>query len=359
MATKNKSTKKRNLKTVNKPVKIKKRKFKRSTGNPLFVALIVILFVAIGITADLYYADTFIGELINGSIGKFFNLFNFFENYYVVLLESITILIFIWVLSKLIHFFVKIFFRGTKRNKTIGIIFSGIMRYVLILSALFLILGAWGVEATTLLAGAGILGLAISFGAQSLIEDILSGLFIISEKQFAIGDVIEIDGFRGKVVEMSIRTTKFENISGDMKIMNNSDIRGAINTSSNLSPAICDIAISYTEDLERVEKVIYKNLEGIRERMVAIIDGPYYFGVQDLGDSSVILRVVGYVHEDKKLQAIRDLNREMKIIFDKNNIQIPFPQLVIHQEDKPKSKTAPKKPVTKKKPTKPKTTQKK
>jgi small conductance mechanosensitive channel len=354
----NSSKKKRQLKTVNKPVKIKKRRFKRSTGNPLFVAFVVILFVVIGITADLYYADTFVGELINSSIGKFFNLFDFFENYYLILLESITILIFIWVLSKLVHVFIKIFFRGTKRNKTIGIIFSGIMRYVLILSGIFLILGAWGVEATTLLAGAGILGLAISFGAQSLIEDLLSGLFIISEKQFSIGDVIEIDGFRGKVVEMSIRTTKFENISGDTKIMNNSDIRGAINTSSNLSPAICDIAISYTEDLERVEKIIYKNLDGIRERMEAIIDGPYYFGVQDLGDSSIILRVVGYVHEDRKLQSIRDLNREMKIIFDKNNIQIPFPQLVVHQENKTKTTTT-KKTTAKKKTTKPKTTQKK
>ncbi|MFP4286152.1 MAG: mechanosensitive ion channel family protein [Candidatus Izemoplasmataceae bacterium] len=349
---KNIKTKKRNLKTVKNPVKIKKRKFKRSTGNPLFVGFVVVLFVAIGVTADLYYADTFVGELINSSIGKFFNLFSFFENYHLIILESITVLIFIWVLSKVLHVFVKIFFRGTKRNKTIGIIFSGIMRYVLILSAIFLILGAWGVEATTLLAGAGILGLAISFGAQSLIEDILSGLFIISEKQFSIGDVIEIDGFRGKVIEMSIRTTKFENISGDTKIMNNSDIRGAINTSSNLSPAICDISISYTEDLDKVEKIIYKNLDGIRERMVDIIDGPYYFGVQALSDSSVVLRVVGYVHEDKKLQAIRDLNREMKLIFDKNNIQIPFPQLVIHQDNSTKKKPSPKKKTTKPKTTK-------
>src|SRR5690606_6681489 len=101
-------------------------------------------------------------------------------------------------------------------------------------------LSAWGVQTTTLLAGAGIVGLALSFGAQSLIEDVISGLFIIFEEQFLIGDVIEIGSFRGVVTDIGIRVTKFEDINGDIRTINNSDIRSAINTSSHLSPAICD-----------------------------------------------------------------------------------------------------------------------
>ncbi|MFH5882292.1 mechanosensitive ion channel family protein [Liberiplasma polymorphum] len=350
-------TRSKSIKTPIKAHKAPKRKFKKTSSNPIIVFIIVVTLVIVGITADLFYSETVVGSLVADTIGKFFNLMNFFENYYIVLLESITIIIFVWVLSKILALVIRVFFRGSQRNRTVGVIFSGVIRYILVLIAIFLILSAWGVEAPTLLAGAGILGLAISFGAQSLIEDILSGLFIVSEKQFSIGDVIEIDGFRGKVIEMSIRTTKFESIMGDTKIMNNSDIRGAINTSSNLSPAICDIAISYSENIEKVEKIIYANLDVIREKLVDIINGPYYRGVQELSDSSVVLRIVGFVHEDKKLQTIRDLNREMKILFDKNNIKIPFPQIVVHYEDFVKktssTTTKPKpKPVSKPKPAK-------
>jgi len=326
-------------KSIKQPLKVKKpkrRKFKKAASNPFTILIVVLVLAAIGITADLFYADTMMGALISDTIGKFFNFFRFAVNYYVVMLESLTILIFVWVLSHLITLLIRVLFRGTQRAQTVGGILSGVIRYGIVFVAIFMILGAWGVEATTLLAGAGILGLAISFGAQSLIEDILSGLFIVSERQFSIGDVIEIDGFRGKVVEMSIRTTKFESIMGDTKIMNNSDIRGAINTTSNLSSAICDISISYDENIEKVERVIEKNLDAIREKIVAIIDGPYYRGVQELSDSSVVLRVVGYVHEDRKLQTVRDLNRELKILFDKNKIKIPFPQLVVHYDQAPK-----------------------
>ncbi len=185
-----------------------------------------------------------------------------------------------------------------------------------------------------MLAGAGIIGLAISFGAQSLIEDIFSGLFIIFEKQFSVGDVIQIGDFRGVVKEIGIRITKFEDISGDLKIINNSDIRGAVNTSVSLSPAICDISISYSADIEKVETLIKDNLKEIKKNVPGIKEGPFYFGVEKLGDSSVVLRVVAKTDEQKKYQVVRGLNRELKILFDKNKVEIPFPQIVVHQDKK-------------------------
>ena len=213
---------------------------------------------------------------------------------------------------------------------------SSFIKYLIVIIAMFLILSAWGVQTPTLLAGAGILGLAISFGAQSLIEDIFCGLFIIFEKQFAVGDVIQISGMRGTVREIGIRITKIEDKEGDILIINNSDIRGAINTSSSLSVAICVISINYSEDLEKVEKIINENLEEIGKNIPAIKQGPFYTGVDALADSSVVLRILAKCEELEKYKVARALNREMKLLFDRNNIGIPFPQLVIHQEEENK-----------------------
>lgn len=193
-----------------------------------------------------------------------------------------------------------------------------------------MILNAWGVETKTLLAGAGILALAISFGAQSLIEDTISGIFLLFEKQFAVGDVVQVGDFRGVVKSIGIRTTKLEDINGNLKIINNSDIRGAINTSAALSPAICDISISYEEDIRKVEEVITSHLEKIKSRIPDIQEGPYYFGIEKLADSAVVVRIYAKCPELKRYQVMRDINREMKLLFDEHGIQIPFNQLVVH-----------------------------
>ena len=127
-------------------------------------------------------------------------------------------------------------------------------KYITTILAIFLVLSTWGVATPTLLVGAGIVGLAISFGAQSLIEDVIAGLFIIFEKQFLIGDIIQVEKFRGRVIEIGIRTTSLEDVNGDILIVNNSDLRMIVNTSANLSPAICDISVSYGQDLTYIEK---------------------------------------------------------------------------------------------------------
>lgn len=329
--------------------KPKRRKFKKNRVSHFIVAFFVIALVMLALTADTFFPNTIIGDLIGDTIGKFFNVFAFVESHYVALLESLTIIFFIYVVSKIVTGILYVLFKHNKRSFTVSVVANGVLKYTFALIGIFLILNAWGVNTQTLLAGAGILSLAISFGAQSLIEDILAGIFIISEKQFSIGDIIEIDGFRGRVVEMSLRTTKFENIQGDTKIINNASINGAINSSRNLSPAICDIAIGYDQNIEKVEKVIEKNLASIRDKLLDIVDGPYYKGVQELSESSVALRIIAYTHEQHRLQTIRDLNREMKVLFDKHKIQIPFPQMVIHNAKKAVTRKPTKKATSKKK----------
>jgi len=309
-----------------------KEKSKKEQTRIIIIASIIFVFLFLGIFAPIIAPNSGFANIINNSIGKFFNLSDFFVNNYVILLECLAIIVFIWILDKLMLLVVSIFTRKGHRSETIGNLLKSVVQYLAGIIAIFLILSAWGVQTPTLLAGAGIVGLAISFGAQSLIEDIFSGLFIIFEKQFSVGDVVQLGDFRGVVREIGIRITKFEDLNGDIKIINNSDIRGVINTSASLSPAICDISISYDEDVERVEQIIKENLSAIKENIPQIVEGPFYFGVEKLADSSVVLRVVAKTEELHKKSVLRGLNREMKMLFDKHKISIPFPQIVVHQE---------------------------
>jgi len=311
--------------------------FKEKSGkekrNIIIVVLIVFVLLLVSILGPIIYPNTLFSSIIENSVGKFFNLFNFFKNNYVILIETIAIIFFMWLINQSLLIIISLLKVKTLRATTITNLINSMIKYLSVVIAFFLILSAWGVQTPTLLAGAGIVGLAISFGAQSLIEDIFSGLFIIFEKQYSVGDIIQIGDFRGVVKEISLRVTKFEDINGDTKIINNSDIRGAINTTSSLSKAACDIAISYSEDLEHVEKIIHDNLDDIKSSIPKIVEGPYYLGVVQLGDSSVVLRVIGYVQEGDRPSVTRSLNREMKLLFDRNKIEIPFPQLVVHNGD--------------------------
>jgi small conductance mechanosensitive channel len=288
----------------------------------------------LGSLADVLFPGTTFALIISNSIGKFFNIIKFIENHYVTLLESITILIFVWILNQMLLFLVNLLTKKGHRSETLGKLMSSVIRYMSFIVALFLILSAWGVETPTLLAGAGIIGLALSFGAQSLIEDIFAGLFIIFEKQFVVGDIIQVGNMRGTVKEIGIRISKIEDLNGDVLIINNSDIRGAINTSCSLSVSICDISVEYGADLEKIEEVIKGNLIEIKKNIPLIVEGPFYVGVDQLADSAVVVRVTAKTEEINRNRVRRELNRELKLLFDRNQINIPFPQLVVTQKDK-------------------------
>ncbi|NCA96565.1 MAG: mechanosensitive ion channel [Bacteroidia bacterium] len=317
------------------------RKLKKGTVRIIVVlsiiAAVIIFAIVFGVVPDL--AATQFGNFVNNTIGKFFNLAAFFTDNAMALIESVAIVFFVWALNEIVKMIVGFLNKRFSSKATVWIIIRSIFKYGAVIVGVFLILSAWGVQTPTLLAGAGILGLAVSFGAQSLIEDVISGLFIIFEKQFQVGDIIQAHGFRGKVTEIGVRTTTLVDVNGDVLVINNSDLRQTINTSANLSPAICDISISYDENIERVEKIILANIDELKKRIPDIVEGPYYRGVQSLSDSSVVLRMYARTEELKKYQVSRDLNKEMKLLFDRNKIQIPFNQIVVHyEEDKPTAK---------------------
>ena len=314
-------------------MKFKDRSPKEKRSIIIVIAIVFVLLL-VSILGPIIFPNTLFSNIIENSVGKFFNLFNFFKNNYVIIIETLAIIFFMWLIDKVLLLLVSLLKIKTLRGTTIANLVNSTIKYLVFLIAVFLILSAWGVQTPTLLAGAGIIGLAISFGAQSLIEDIFSGLFIIFEKQFSVGDIIQIGDFRGVVKEISLRVTKFEDVNGDIKIINNSDIRGAINTTASLSKSSCEISINYSEDLEKVERIIHENLSDIKTKIPKIVEGPYYLGVQSLADSSVVLKLMALVNESDRFSVSRQLNREMKLLFDRNNIGIPFPQLVVHEGKK-------------------------
>jgi len=300
----------------------------------IIVSVLIFIFILIGSLANLIFPGTTFALIIENSIGKFFNIIRFIEDRYVTLLESVAIIIFVWILNQIFLLLVYLFTRKGNRSQTIGNLLKGFVKYLSVVIAIFLILSAWGVQTPTLLAGAGIIGLAISFGAQSMMEDLFAGLSIIMEKQFVVGDIVQLEQMRGTVKEIGLRITKVEDLNGDILIINNSDIKNVINTSSSLSVSICDIAIEYGADLEKIEETIKNNLELIRKNIPNIKEGPFYYGVDQLADSAIVIRVIAKTEESNRQNVRRSLNKELKLLFDRHHINIPFPQLTIHQESK-------------------------
>lgn len=299
---------------------------------------IIVLIISLGIFYELVYEqlelmgitipETFNNIIIN-TIGKFFNIINLIESYYIQIFETIAILIMVWMINRVFQFIYGV--ATSKMNdNTMTILIKSFAKYAIFIVGIVLALNSWGVDSTTILASFGVVGVALGFGAQSLVADVIAGLFILIESQFLVGDIIVVDGFRGKVKEIGLRTTKIEDpINEDVKIINNSDIRTLLNQSVNLSLAKCEVGIEYSEDVSRVEKILCKKLPQIKKAHKAIKAGPYFKGVQKLDDSCVTLLITAKVEEHNRLRVNRILNREIKACFDEHGIGIPFPQLVI------------------------------
>ena len=220
------------------------------------------------------------------------------------------------------------------RQETLRRMFMNALRYAMVIVGIIWGLMIFGVDTGAIFASVGIVTLVVSLSAESLFADMFTGIFILVEDQYHVGDIISIDGFRGRVVSLGIRTTRIEDDGGNVKIINNADIRNVMNLSNKVSFSICDISMSYGESIERAEAVIAEAMPKIQAKYPDIFEhGLQYSGVQALSASSVDLRVVARVSEANIYKGRRLLNREMKLAFDEAGIEIPFPQLVVHKAE--------------------------
>lgn len=236
-------------------------------------------------------------------------------------------------------------FRKNQREITVIRLVNNIIKVVTIVVIVIMVLAIWGIDTTALITGAGVLTLVVGLGMQSLIGDVVAGLFIVFENEFNVGDIITVDGFRGTVVEIGIRTTKLEAV-GNIKIINNSDIRGVLNQTVKPSTAVSLIDIEYGDSLPNVEKIIAEKLPSLQ--IEGALSEVVYNGVASLGASGVTLHFSTTCLEGDIFAVQRRLNGALKQMFDENGIGIPFPQLVLHTADDKKPEEKPKKPAAKK-----------
>lgn len=225
--------------------------------------------------------------------------------------------------------------KSGKARSAISLLRSA-LAYVTAIIGFFWCLAALGVNVGTIFAGVGLVALIVGFGAQSLVEDLVTGIFLVFEDEFNVGDIIEVNGSRGTVKSIGIRTTVISEPGNNLKIINNGDLRNILNRSNENSFAGTTVSISYDTDIEYAEKVLEELMPQIQEKYPDIfINPPRCLGVQELGASGVDLKIIGEVHDKDIFSAPRILNREIKIAFDKAGIEIPFTQVVVHE---PKAK---------------------
>ncbi|WP_071393120.1 mechanosensitive ion channel family protein [Bacillus tuaregi] len=224
-----------------------------------------------------------------------------------------------------------------RREATLLKLLQNVLTYVIYFIAILMILSTLTIDVGALLAGAGIVGLAVGFGAQSLVKDIITGFFIIFEDQFSVGDHVRIGQFEGTVEEIGLRTTKIKQWTGELHILPNGSIIEVTNFSMHNSVAVVDISISYEEDIKRVEEVIRALLSTMMDKYEDIVSEPQLLGVQSLGASEVLLRVTAETTPMRHFPIARELRKEIKLCLDKQGIEIPYPRLVMYsrQEHEP------------------------
>jgi moderate conductance mechanosensitive channel len=218
-----------------------------------------------------------------------------------------------------------------RRTKTIGKLVGNIITYAVNFIMILMILAQFGVSLGPVLAGAGVLGLAIGFGAQSLVKDVITGFFIIFEDQFAVGDVIQIGQFKGTVEEIGLRVTRVKSWTGEVHIIPNGTIQQVTNFSVHNSLAIVDVSVAYEADLDQAVRVLEEAVKGSYETNVDMVKEPEVLGVQMLGATDITLRVTVECKPNMHAVVARELNARIKKAFEAHGIEIPYPKVVSFQ----------------------------
>lgn len=227
---------------------------------------------------------------------------------------------------------------GQKRAKTL----SSLVRYLLTLTIIvvggIMILGQMGVEIGPILAAAGVIGIAVGFGAQRLVQDVISGFFILIDDQIRAGDVVQIAGKAGLVEKVNIRMTILRDIAGHVHYVRNSQIDVVTNMTKEFSCYVFDIGVAYREDVDEVIHTMQEVSEDLLQDenfKEDILEPIEIFGLDKFADSSIVIKARIKTKPIKQWRVGREFNRRLKKIFDERNIEIPFPHMTVYMgEDK-------------------------
>ncbi|WP_339145652.1 MULTISPECIES: mechanosensitive ion channel family protein [unclassified Sutcliffiella] len=221
------------------------------------------------------------------------------------------------------------------RAKTLEKLTINIFTYALIFFLVIMVLeNVFAVETTAILAGAGVVGLAIGFGAQGIVSDVVTGFFLLLEKQVDVDDYVTTAGFSGIVEEVGLRTTKIRDFDGSLHYVPNREISNLTNHSRGNMRALVDIGISYDDNIDTAIQVMQSVCDQVAAEDETIIEGPNVVGVQGLGDSDVVIRIIAKTDNMQQWAVERKLRKTLKEALDANGIDIPFPhQVYIEKKD--------------------------
>lgn len=225
-----------------------------------------------------------------------------------------------------------------KRSDVLSRFLTTVIGAAIVIAAIFMILSEIGLDITPLLAGAGVIGIAIGFGAQSLIRDFLNGLFIILEDYYSKGDVVRIAGVAGLVEEVSLRRTILRDLDGIVHIIPNGEIKIASNFTRNWSRVNLNIPVAYGEDLDKVIEVINKVGKELAEDEIfgpMIIGTPKVLRVDKFGDSAIEIKILGETQPIKQWDVMGELRKRIKKAFDEEGIEIPWPHVKLYFGESP------------------------
>lgn len=220
-----------------------------------------------------------------------------------------------------------------KREDTLIRIFSGALNILITIVALMMILQEVGIEIGPLIAGAGIVGLAVGFGGQYLIRDIITGLFLMLENQYRIGDVVDIEGLSGAVEDISLRKTTLRNLDGIVHHIPHGSITKVSNLSKDFARVNIDMGVAYSTDIEHLIRVINetgRELAADPAFSDSIISPPQFLRVNEFADSAIMVKILGDTKPLKQWEIAGEFRKRLKFAFDREGIEIPFPQRVIH-----------------------------
>ncbi|QYA43636.1 mechanosensitive ion channel family protein [Macrococcoides bohemicum] len=262
------------------------------------------------------------------------------------ILWSIMLIIIAVIIVRIVNKFIEQFFRvrrktnfsqSTKRDTTLIKLLQNIASYVIWFIVLTTILSNFGVKVESIIAGAGIAGIAIGFGAQTLVKDVITGFFIIFENQFDVGDYVRINTTgttvaEGTVQSIGLRSTRIKSFTGELTILPNGTMNEIVNFSVNNSIAIFDISVSSEENISHIESLLQPYLLTLPEKYADLVKAPEMLGVEMVSAGETKIRMSAETLPNNHVKVSRILRGDIKEFLDQNGIHVPMPRVVMYNQ---------------------------
>ncbi|HVL97908.1 MAG TPA: mechanosensitive ion channel family protein [Egibacteraceae bacterium] len=222
--------------------------------------------------------------------------------------------------------------RANMRTETIGGVLRSLATFAIWAIAAVMVLDVLGISVGPLIAGAGIVGVALGFGAQSLVKDFLSGIFMLMEDQYGIGDIVDVGEARGTIEAITLRTTRLRDVEGTVWHVPNGQINRVGNMSQQWARSLLDVGVAYDTDVEHAKRVMKRVADDMwrdEEWGDLILDEPDVWGLQDFASDQLTMRIVIKTVPGKQFPVNREYRARLKAAFDEEGIEIPFPQRTV------------------------------